>query len=96
LGGKMTLLVVPGKGHAEIPEFFQSQPYLDFLLAEAQPVSLSPGVTRRVRGNRDPEKPVSDAGRDAAGRLIQGAKARVTSNPATTPRFSTGVPSAIP
>ncbi|GEM_PF-2304195 len=43
LGGKMSLIVVPGKGHAEVPEFFQNQAYLDFLLAELQVTAvLSP------------------------------------------------------
>jgi hypothetical protein len=32
LGGDITLKVVKGKGHEEIPEFFQSQAMLDFLL----------------------------------------------------------------
>lgn len=32
LGGDITLKVVKGKGHEEIPEFFQSQDMLDFLL----------------------------------------------------------------
>lgn len=36
LGGRMILEVVPGKGHAEIPEFFQSQNLLDFILAELE------------------------------------------------------------
>jgi pimeloyl-ACP methyl ester carboxylesterase len=31
LGGKMTLIVVPGKGHAEIPEFFQEPRLVRFL-----------------------------------------------------------------
>ena len=31
LGGTMKLIVVPGKGHAEIPEYFQEQQLLDFL-----------------------------------------------------------------
>ncbi len=33
LGGKIELVVVIGKGHAEIPEFFQSQRMLEFLAA---------------------------------------------------------------
>jgi len=32
LGGKMTLIVVAGKGHAEIPEFFQEPRLVQFLL----------------------------------------------------------------
>ena len=31
LGGTMTLIVVPGKGHAEIPEFFQEPRLVQFL-----------------------------------------------------------------
>jgi len=34
LGGSMELIVVQGKGHAEIPEFFQSPEMLKFLLAQ--------------------------------------------------------------
>lgn len=34
LGGDAKLVVIPGKGHAEIPEYFQNQAILDFLLAE--------------------------------------------------------------
>ncbi|NLF08522.1 MAG: prolyl oligopeptidase family serine peptidase [Pirellulaceae bacterium] len=35
LGGDMQLVVVPGKGHEEITEFFQSQPLLSFMLENA-------------------------------------------------------------
>jgi predicted esterase len=31
LGGKMKLTVIPGKGHAEIPEYFQAPPLVQFL-----------------------------------------------------------------
>jgi dipeptidyl aminopeptidase/acylaminoacyl peptidase len=31
LGGKMKLIVVPGKGHAEIPEYFQEPRLVEFL-----------------------------------------------------------------
>ena len=31
LGGKMKLIVVPGKGHAEIPEYFQDPQLVQFL-----------------------------------------------------------------
>ena len=31
LGGKMNLIVVPGKGHAEIPQFFQEARIVQFL-----------------------------------------------------------------
>ncbi|MDB5387285.1 MAG: Alpha/beta hydrolase family protein [Planctomycetaceae bacterium] len=34
LGGPMELLVIKGKGHAEIPEFFQSPEMLKFLLSQ--------------------------------------------------------------
>jgi pimeloyl-ACP methyl ester carboxylesterase len=34
LGGKMKLMVVPGKGHAEIPEYFQEPQLLRFLSGE--------------------------------------------------------------
>jgi dipeptidyl aminopeptidase/acylaminoacyl peptidase len=31
LGGKIKLIVVPGKGHAEIPEYFQEPRLVQFL-----------------------------------------------------------------
>ncbi|HJN19254.1 MAG TPA: prolyl oligopeptidase family serine peptidase, partial [Armatimonadota bacterium] len=34
LGGEMELVIVPGKGHAEIPEFFQNDAMLKFLLGQ--------------------------------------------------------------
>jgi dipeptidyl aminopeptidase/acylaminoacyl peptidase len=37
LGGPITLEVVKGKGHQVAPEFFQSQKFVDFLLAQGQP-----------------------------------------------------------
>ena len=37
LGGQMTLVVVPGKGHEVVPEYFESQQLLDFLTATAVP-----------------------------------------------------------
>jgi dipeptidyl aminopeptidase/acylaminoacyl peptidase len=41
LGGTFGLLVTPGKGHEEVPEFFESQALLDFFL------SLGRNVLRR-------------------------------------------------
>lgn len=35
LGGQMTLVVIPGKGHEEIPPYFQSIELLNFLIAYA-------------------------------------------------------------
>src|SRR4029079_15678116 len=35
LGGDAQLETIPGKGHAEIPEFFHSQKLVDFFLAHA-------------------------------------------------------------
>lgn len=35
LGGKMRLIVVPGKGHEVCPEFFQCQELVDFVIAHA-------------------------------------------------------------
>jgi alpha-beta hydrolase superfamily lysophospholipase len=35
LGGKMRLIVVPGKGHQVAPEFFQCRKLVDFVIAEA-------------------------------------------------------------
>ena len=37
LGGNMQLVVVPGKGHEEIPEFFQSPELLDFVESHVAP-----------------------------------------------------------
>jgi len=37
LGGRMELLVVPGKGHETIPEFFQCQRLVEFVLAHVRP-----------------------------------------------------------
>jgi alpha-L-fucosidase len=42
LGGSMRLLVVPGKGHEEIPEFFHRQDLVDFVIAVASAEALSP------------------------------------------------------
>jgi len=39
LGGAMDVIVVPGKGHAEIPEFFHSQRLLDFFLTHGPAAS---------------------------------------------------------
>jgi pimeloyl-ACP methyl ester carboxylesterase len=36
LGGPAALITVPGKGHAEVPEFFQSQAFLEFMLNAAR------------------------------------------------------------
>jgi len=38
LGGKIKLIVVPGKGHEEVPEFFESQQVVDFVIGNARPV----------------------------------------------------------
>lgn len=64
LGGSMELIVVPGKGHAEIPEFFQSKAVLDFLLAElaatavaeaprGAPIGAKRSPSRDALGRRD-------------------------------------------
>jgi len=37
LGGKIKLIVVPGKGHEEAPEFFQSRQVADFVIGNARP-----------------------------------------------------------
>jgi len=39
MGGSGQLLVVPGKGHAELDEFFQSQPFVDFLIHGKTPAT---------------------------------------------------------
>lgn len=38
LGGSMELVIIPGKGHEEIPEYFQSPKLLDFLVTNASVV----------------------------------------------------------
>ena len=42
LGGSMELVVVPGKGHAEVPEFFHSKRLLDFIVKHADPAPHPP------------------------------------------------------
>ena len=41
LGGQMDVDVIHGKGHEEVPEFFQSQRLLDFLLRYLSPASAA-------------------------------------------------------
>jgi predicted esterase len=36
LGGRMQLVVIEGKGHAEIPEFFESPALLEFLMKQGR------------------------------------------------------------
>lgn len=45
LGGQMELVVISGKGHEEIPEYFQSQRLRDFLVANASTVPEPGGST---------------------------------------------------
>ena len=42
LGGRMELVVVLGKGHAEVPEFFHSKRLLDFIVKHADPAPHPP------------------------------------------------------
>lgn len=63
LGGSMELIVVPGKGHAEIPEFFQARTVLDFLLAELATTAVEAEKPRDVR-----EAARRPPARDALGR----------------------------
>ena len=37
LGGRIELIVIPGKGHEEAPEFFQCQQVVDFVIKNARP-----------------------------------------------------------
>lgn len=37
LGGKIKLIIVPGKGHEEAPEIFQCQKVVDFVIKHARP-----------------------------------------------------------
>jgi pimeloyl-ACP methyl ester carboxylesterase len=43
LGGRMRLIIVPGKGHEEVPEFFQCQEVVDFVVAKALAARDGPG-----------------------------------------------------
>lgn len=36
MGGSASIIVVPEKGHEVCPEFFQSQPFLDFILSQGR------------------------------------------------------------
>ena len=43
LGGPAELLVIPGKGHEEVAEYFQCQPLADFLVKHAkEPANAAP------------------------------------------------------
>ena len=52
LGGTMRLIVIPGKGHEEVPEFFRCQELVDFVIAQAKArrspaeADVPPGVKR--------------------------------------------------
>jgi pimeloyl-ACP methyl ester carboxylesterase len=50
MGGSGELLVVPGKGHAEVDEFFQSQPFVDFLIRGKTPVTAPTSRSTAKRG----------------------------------------------
>ena len=41
LGGIASIIVVPGKGHEVCPEFFQSQPFTDFILSKGAKSPIS-------------------------------------------------------
>lgn len=47
LGGDMRLLIVPGKGHAEVPEFFHNQDIVDFVIAQAALITANPKYETR-------------------------------------------------
>jgi pimeloyl-ACP methyl ester carboxylesterase len=34
LGGKIEVKIIPGKGHAEVPEFFRDQDFLEFIFKQ--------------------------------------------------------------
>jgi fermentation-respiration switch protein FrsA (DUF1100 family) len=44
LGGRMKLIVVPGKGHEEIPDYFESEALLQFILSKGQNLPSADGV----------------------------------------------------
>lgn len=70
MGGRMTLEVVPGKGHAEISEFFQSQNLLDFILAELETTA------NRMEADPVPESgPGSSIRRHPRNRISEGYSA---------------------
>lgn len=66
LGGSMEVAVVPGKGHAEIPEFFQDPRMLQFMLAAAPTFLDGPALPYRPPSGI---RPARDA-RDALGRVL--------------------------
>ena len=39
LGGPMKLIVIPGKGHEEVPEYFEHRALLDFFLSQGETVA---------------------------------------------------------
>lgn len=47
LGGTMDLVIVPGRGHEEIPEYFQSTQLLDFMVAHSS-ITPEPGTAMLV------------------------------------------------
>lgn len=49
LGGQMMLIIVPGKGHAEIPEYFQDPRLVQFLLRGGFSEELPPPLEGKVR-----------------------------------------------
>ena len=49
MGGNCELLVVPGKGHAEVDEFFQSQPFVHFIIRGKTP-AVGPSSRPAVGG----------------------------------------------
>ena len=46
LGGEATVVVIPGKGHAEVQEFFHCQEIVDFVIANAR------GKSEKARDSR--------------------------------------------
>lgn len=48
LGGDFTLEVVEGQGHAEIPQYFQSQNLLDFIFKDTIPEKVETGIENRL------------------------------------------------
>jgi pimeloyl-ACP methyl ester carboxylesterase len=47
MGGDIRLIVIPGKGHEEIPEYFQSEDLLNFLLEETAAEVKPPAKNRK-------------------------------------------------
>jgi hypothetical protein len=67
-GGPGQLIVVPGKGHEVVPEFFQSQAFVDFILRVAG------GPIAHWRLDEDGERALDASGNGHDGTLLHGPR----------------------